>query len=175
MKTSLRNWILAGVAGVALISAAVAVAGGPGCSGFGRGQGGFGPAAMGHGSGDGSRGPMGHGTRARGHGPMGMGHDGIAGAQLDGLKQALQLTAEQEPAWNAFAEAAQAQAKRMVAWRDDMRKATQTLPERIDRASQFTQERERAFAEVGTAAKNLYGVLTPTQRAQLDSRGPWMH
>lgn len=163
MKTSIRNLILGGVAGVALVSASLAIAGGPGCSGFGPGHAGYRPAAMGD------------GAWAGGHGPAGMAHDDIAGARLDALKQSLQLTSQQEPAWNAFAAAAQAQAKRMGEMRDEMRTASQTLPERIDRASKFAQERERASAQVGTAVKSLYDVLTPAQRARLDRRGRWTH
>lgn len=71
MKTSIRNLILAGVAGVALVSASLAIAGGPGCSGFGPGHAGYRPAAMGD------------GAWAGGHGPAGMAHDDIAGARLD--------------------------------------------------------------------------------------------
>jgi len=163
MKTSIRNLILAGVAGVALVSASLALAGGPGCSGFGPGHAGYRPAAMGHGAWEG------------GHGPMGLAPDNIVGARLDALRQSLQLTSQQEPAWSAFAAAAQVQAKRMGEMRDEMGAASQTLPERIDQASKFAQERERAFAQVGTAVKNLYDVLTPAQRARLDRRGPWTH
>ena len=53
MKTSIRNLILAGVTGVSLISASVALAGGPG----GCGGGNFGPGYSNHGPGM----MMGHG------------------------------------------------------------------------------------------------------------------
>lgn len=163
MKTSIRNLILAAVAGVALVSASLAMADGPGCSGSAPGHAGYRPAAMGH------------GAWAVGHGPMGMSHDDMASAQLDALRQSLQLTSQQEPAWSAFSAAAQAQVKRMTEFRDEMGTASQTMPERIERASKFAKERERAVEQVGMAVKDLYGVLTPDQRAQLDRRGPWTH
>lgn len=163
MKTSIRNLILAGVAGVSLVSASVVLAGGPGCGGFGPGYSGYGPGMMGHGPGWG-------GPRQAAFAP-----EEMAGYQLDGLKASLKLKPDQEKSWSTFAATVQTQAKRMGEVRDEMWGAARTTPERMDMASKFAKERERGYEEVSKAVKALYDVLTPEQRKVLDRRGPWVH
>ena len=156
MKTTTRNLLIAGLAGVSILSATAVIAGGPGC-------GGSGPGMMGHGPGWG-------GPRHASFAP-----EEMAGYQLDGLKRSLKLTGEQEKPWNAFAAAVEKQAKRMGEIRDDMWNSARTMPERLDRAEKFAKERDAAFSEVGTAMKTLYEALTPEQRKVLDRSGPRVH
>lgn len=164
MKTSIRNLILAGVTGVSLISASVALAGGPGggCGGnFGPGFSNHGPGMM-----------MGHGWGGPRHAAFSP--EEMAGNQLEWLKKSLKLQADQEETWNAFAAAVETQAKRMGEFHDEKSYSAKTTPERMDMAGKFAKERERSFDEVSKAMKGLYEVLTPEQRKVLDRRGPWM-
>lgn len=163
MKTSVRNLILAGLTGVSLISASIALAGGPG----GCGGGNFGPGYSNHGPGM----MMGHGWSGPRHAAFSP--EEMASQQLDLLKQSLKLQADQETPWNAFAAAVATQAKRMADMHDEP-SAAKTTPERLDLASKFAKERERGLDEVSKAMKALYEVLTPEQRKVLDRRGPWM-
>lgn len=156
MKSTTRNLLIAGLAGVSILSATAVIAGGPGC-------GGTGPGMMGHGPGWG-------GPRHAAFAP-----EEMSGYQLDGLKRSLNLTGEQEKPWNAFAAAVEKQAKHMGEIRDDMWNSARTTPERLDRAEKFAKERDAAFDEVGKAMKGLYETLTPEQRKVLDRRGPWVH
>lgn len=164
MKTSIRNLVLAAVTGVSLISASVALAGGPGgCGGsnFGPGYSGHGPGMM-----------MGYGWGGPRHAVFSP--EEMAGYQLEMLKKSLKLQADQEKLWNTFAGTVEAQAKRMGEMHDEKSDVAKTMPERMDIASKFAKERERSFEEVSKAMKGLYEVLTPEQRKVLDRRGPWM-
>ena len=156
MKTTTRNLLIAGLAGVSILSATAVIAGGPGC-------GGYGPGMMSHSFGWG-------GPRHAAFAP-----EEMAGYQLDGLKRSLKLNAEQEKPWNTFSAAVEKQAKRMSEMRDEMWSSSRTMPERIDRAEKFAKERDAAFEEVGKAMKSLYEALTPDQRKVLDRYGPWIH
>lgn len=159
MKTSVRNLILAGVTGVSLIAASVALAGGPGgCGGnFGPGYSNHGPGMM-----------MGHGWGGPRH--VAFAPEEMAGQQLAWLKTSLKLQADQEKPWAAFAAAVETQANRMGEMHDQNTSA-KTMPERLELAGKFAKERERAFDQVSQAMKSLYEVLTPDQRAVLDRRG----
>lgn len=169
MKSTTRNLLLAGLAGVSILSATAVIAGGPGCGGYGPGYGpgagpGYGPAMMGHGPG------WGGGPRHAAFAP-----EEMAGYQLDGLKRTLKLSTEQEKPWNAFSAAVEKQAKRMTEIRDEMWNSRSTMPERINRAEKFAKERDAAFDEVGKAMKLLYETLNTEQRKVLDRHGPWVH
>lgn len=167
MKTTTRKLLLAGLAGVSILSATAVIAGGPGCGGygpgFGPGMGGHGPEMMGHGPGWG-------GPRPAAYAP-----EEMAGYQLNVLKSSLKLQPAQESAWNAFAATAQAQAKSMGQARDEMWDKARTMPERMDLANKLSKEREQGLDKVTQAMKTLYEVLTPEQRKVLDRRGPWVH
>lgn len=169
MKTPIRNLILAGITGVSLAAASVALAGpGAGCDngggpGFSKSESGM---MMGRG----------HGAR---HGRGGQRGDFSpeerAAQHLDKLKTSLKLQADQEKSWNALASTVEAQAKRMGELRKERTEAPKTAPERLEMASKFTQERARNLEEMSKAMKGLYDTLTPEQRAVLDnSRGRWM-
>ena len=170
MKTSIRNLILAGVTGVSLAAASVALAGpGAGCNngdgpGFSKSESGM----MGH--------RHKHGAR---HGRGGQRGDFSpeerAAQHLDKLKTSLKLQADQEKSWSTLASTVEAQAKRMGELRKERTEAPRTAPERLEMASKFTQERARNLEEMSKAMKGLYDTLTPEQRAVLDnSRGRWM-
>ena len=166
MKTTTRNLLIAGLAGASLLSASAVIAGGAGCGGpgsYGPGMSGHGPGMMGHGPGWG-------GPRHAAFAP-----EDRAGWQLDMLKSTLKLQPTQEGAWNAFAAAAQAQAKTMGQVRDEMWEKARTTPESMDLASKLSKEREQGMEKVTQAMKALYEMLTPEQRKVLDRRGPWVH
>lgn len=153
MKNTVRKLLVAGIAGVSFIGAAVAFAGGPGCGGFGG--------SAGHGPGWG-------GPHRAAYAP-----EEMAAYQLDALKRALKLQPAQEKPWANFAAAVEAQAKRLGEVRDQAWSGSaRTMPERMDQAGKFAQERDRAFETVGKAMKDLYEALSPEQRRVLDSRGP---
>jgi hypothetical protein len=169
MKNTVRNLLVAGIAGISLVGAVTAFAGGPGCGGFG------GPAGHGPGYSDFGPGMRGHGPGWGGPHQAAFAPEEMAGYQLDALKRSLRLQPEQEKSWANFASAVEAQAKRMGEIRDQVwTDSTRTMPERIDQAGKFAQERQRAFDAVGKTMKDLYDVLSPEQRRQLDRRGPWV-
>lgn len=140
MKSTTRKLLIAGLAGLSLLSAGAVVAGGPACDGHG------GPRHA-------SFNPQ---VRAERH--------------LSELKSDLKLQPAQEAAWNAFAAAAQEQGKAMGQARDEMHGKTLTTPERMELASKFAKEREQGMAKVTQAMKALYEVLTPEQRRMLDQQ-----
>ena len=154
---------------------AVAVAGGLGIAlvavaqpgpGFGHG---FGPGMMGHGG----PGMM----MGGGRGPMFARNDADVSKfqqeRLAQLKSQLGITAEQQPAWDAFAAKAGEQAKAMQALRKDA--AAGTAPERMKQGQQAMAERQKAMGSMSESLTKLYEALTPTQRDVLDrSFGP-MH
>ena len=84
--------------------------------------------------------------------------------RLGQLKSQLGITAEQQPAWDAFAAKAAEQAKIMQALRQDG--GTGTMPERM-------QQRQKAMGSMTESFSKLYEALTPKQREVLDqSYGP---
>lgn len=169
MKTTTRNLLLAGLAGVSILTATAVIAGGPGCGGP-LGYGGYGPGMGGHGPGTWGYGPGWGGPRQAAFAP-----EEMAGYQLDGLKTLLKLQPAQENAWNAFAAAAREQAQRMGQARDEMWEKTRTLPERMELADKLAKEREQGMEKLTQTMKTLYETLTPDQRKLLDRRGPWIH
>ncbi len=165
-KSKFRNGAIAVAITAGLATAFVAVAH-PGFGGHGPGYG-YGPGMMG-GGGPGMM--MGGGPGMMmgwGHGRMFAGNDtGIAKFQQDRLgelKSQLGITAEQQPAWDAFAAQAAEQAKTMRALRNDT--GTATMPERM-------QQRQKAMASMSESFTRLYEALTPKQRELFDrSHGP---
>lgn len=162
MSTSkFRKGAIAVAITAGLVTAVVAVAH-PGFGGYGPG---YGPGMMGGGPGMMGGGPgmmMGWG-----HGRMFAGKDtDIARFQqerLGELKSQLGITAEQQPAWDAFAARAAEQAKVMQALRND---GSATMPERM-------QQRQKAMASMSESFTRLYEVLTPQQRELFEqSHGP---
>lgn len=90
-------------------------------------------------------------------------------------KARLQITAAQEPAWNAFTAAIRpdpAQRARMQAERGEWAKLT--TPERIDRMRAERSQRDAEIDRRGDATKTFYAALTPAQQKLFDER-PMVH
>lgn len=132
------------------------------------------------------RGPMGPGMQGQygpgPHGPMGPGYGqrgpGFQGgprfaafdaAQLDKLKTDLGITAEQEPAWTAYAKSVQDAATTMKTARAEMYKAQQ---ERIAAQTKMREQAQQQFKTVKTAADGLLGKLDDTQKAKAQATLP---
>lgn len=110
-----------------------------------------------------------------GRGPMFARNDADIGKfqqeRLGQLKSQLSITAEQQPAWDAFAAKAAEQAKTMQALRKDASAAT--MPERMKQQQQAMGERQKAMGSMSESFTKLYEVLTPKQREMFDrSYGP---
>lgn len=160
-----------------LVAVAVAAAVG---SAFAAGpgwRGGPGPAA-GYGPGSEHCAMMGGPGAGAGYGPMmgGMGWGGRMGggmmnpaaaeARLDGVKDALKITAEQESAWNAYATAVKAQADQRVKFREQMG-ATDPAA-RAELQSRHFAANAESTTRIGTARDALYAVLDAEQKATAD-------
>jgi hypothetical protein len=136
-------------------------------------QGVYGPGMMG---GPGMmRGPGMMGGRGMGPGMM-MGADPVATTErrLAGLKSALAITSEQEPAWSDYAETVRAHARSMAAHRTAMAPGGTTVPpeQRLGWRQQGMAQRHRAMQ----AFHGLFSLLTPDQQQRLRGVGmgyPW--
>ncbi|MDI1346678.1 MAG: Spy/CpxP family protein refolding chaperone, partial [Pseudolabrys sp.] len=121
--------------------------------------------------GHGMRGQMGQGMR----GEMGRGQRGGPGltqidpARIDTLKTELAITAAQEPAWTKYAKAVQDTAASIKTTRENIdRDAMQKLSEQDRTAfrTQLQEQRQKEFATVQTAAKELLATLDDAQKAK---------
>ncbi len=131
------------------------------------GYGGFGPGAgMGPGFGPGHGRMGGYG---RGFGP-GAGFVDPAAAvegRIAVLKTELKIGAQQENAWNAYAQTLRDQSQAMQAWRNS-RNASGSALERSDDFAKHLRDRAQSAEKVNAAFKNLYASLTPEQKAISD-------
>ncbi len=141
-------------------------------------------AAWAHGGADEHRGGHGmggmqmgmHGADMQGGGMQGMGMGRMGGgmgmhgnaANLDTLKDALKLTAEQQPAWEKYAEVARRQAEARDKMRSAMHNGTVEHGAMHETMAAFQRE---AAKEIGQAREQLSAVLNAEQRQVLDSRG----
>lgn len=124
---------------------------------------------------DGGQGPGGgkHGRWEQGR------HDPVRHQQrMEKMHGWLDITAEQEPAWQAFTAQMDTQREHMQAHHAQMRAQWDgdealSMPERIQRRSEFMTERLAAMQEMSAALETLYAQLTPEQQAQLDN-APFM-
>ncbi len=129
--------------------------------------GGFGP-----GAGYGMGGGYGMGTHMGFGGGPGVGFAN-AQAHLDNLRATLNITASQESAWNAFANAVEQQAQvRQTRFEQLRANPPQTAPDRMALRNQMLQQNLAGHEAVQNALNGLYAVLTPEQRAILDRAGP---
>jgi hypothetical protein len=114
-------------------------------------------------------GPM-MGGMGRGGGPMGGGggwmNPATVDARLGTVKSALNITAEQESAWNAYAGAVKAQAESRAKFRERM--AATDPAARIELRDQHFAANVEAAKSVGAARDGLYAVLTPEQKTAAD-------
>lgn len=87
------------------------------------------------------------------------------------LKDKLKLTAEQEAAWNAFAESGPPGMHRMGGGRQAVRGEFEKLstPERLDRMLALSDMRRARMLERAETVKAFYAQLTPEQRNVFDA------
>lgn len=85
------------------------------------------------------------------------------------LKQKLQLTPEQEPAWTAFTSAMQPPAGPRHARLDPQAMDGLTTPERIDRMRALRAQRATEMDRRDEAVKTFYAALTPAQQKTFDA------
>ena len=106
----------------------------------------------------------------------GMMHGGDSAAMVDrhlaDTKAALNITAAQEPAWQAFATQAKQQAETMQTMRGKLRDADAdaTAPDRMQARTQLLQQRLTGTEAMTKALKHLYTVLSPEQRTIANQR-----
>ena len=182
--TTTRKILVGAVAAAALAASSALVyadPAGPGtgwgnCAygGPGAGRGVMGPGAMGHGPGAG-RGAMGYGPGAGRGGPGGWSNPAAAvEGHLAALKVELKITPDQDTAWQAFTAKARQQAETMPARRAQMiaqmSATNQTAPERLAQRTEFAKQRIAGMETMSVAVKDLYGVLTPEQKALADQQ-----
>ncbi len=84
------------------------------------------------------------------------------------LKAALQLSAAQEPAWNAFVARTAHSPRAKPAARED--NAALTTPERLDNMLAQKAERDAQMAQHVEATKSFYATLTPEQKKVFDAQ-----
>lgn len=106
----------------------------------------------------------------------------FAEKRLAAFKTELKITAQQEPAWQAFADQATQRAKAMQAARQQMHAAPEPAgaakPSAPERMAQHLEQMKQHLADMETmqgAVKNLYAVLTPEQRTLADQHFERMH
>ncbi len=96
--------------------------------------------------------------------------------RLARLKDELNITNDQAQVWAAYAEKTKSNVKDI---RDRMNEAmhdqAQTAPERFDRHIELMRKRLASFEKMDDALKQLYAVLTPTQKAIADRHFAKMH
>ncbi|MES1998958.1 MAG: Spy/CpxP family protein refolding chaperone [Pseudomonadota bacterium] len=119
-----------------------------------------------------------HGYGAMGCDEMGMMYGkmmdpaAIAHKHLIELKAELKITRDQEPAWQAFSDKVNAQAKNMASMHDKMRAYRQdmamTAPARMDMMAAMMQDRAQNMAAMADAVKSFYATLTPEQKMTFD-------
>jgi hypothetical protein len=106
----------------------------------------------------------------------------MADKHLARLKTELKITAQQEPAWQAFAAKATEQAKAMQAQHQqhmqEHDKAATTNLSAPDRMAEHLSQMKQHLAgmeSMQAAVKDLYAALTPEQRALADKQFERMH
>ena len=180
--------LLVGILAAAGLATASAVAYSQAAPGYGPG---YGPCATGAGPGSGygpgmmGGGRVGYGPSA-GYGPgacggagpgacggAGPGFAGVnpaerADARLAFLKNELSITAEQQGAWDAYANQVKAQAATMAAFRSQPPAAAESAPDRIAQRAERMKLRANQAEAMSAAVKDLYAALTPEQKAIAD-------
>lgn len=133
-----------------------------------------GPAMMGSGSAN----MMGGGMMGQGMGGPGgmMQGGGFADptGYLGSLKSELAITAQQDKAWNDYADVVKATADQMRALHKGMYQSmgSQSWPQRRDAMDQMFAARQQAYAKVHDAARQLTAVLDDAQKAKAQQSLP---
>lgn len=100
--------------------------------------------------------------------------DPVARAQkhLGELNARLNLTNDQQPAWQTFSNQVNDQAKKMASVRDQMQGGAQsmpkTAPEQMARMAAMMEGRAQSLDKLSDAVKTFYGSLTPGQQTTFD-------
>jgi len=133
---------------------------GPG-AGMGHGMHGYG---MGYGMDPGAG--MGYGMHGYGAFP------GQAEDRLADLKSQLGITAQQEPAWQAFVASAKQREQSREAWFAKMHEARTagSLPEALAQRDEVFKQQQAERQAATAALKELYAALSPEQRTIADQR-----
>lgn len=94
---------------------------------------------------------------------------------LAGLKAKLNLTAQQDTAWNAFTATRQGP-MRPMGDRQAMQAefAKMTTPQRMDKMLEMSEMRRAKMVERAQATKAFYAQLTPAQQAVFDAEAKFM-
>ena len=93
------------------------------------------------------------------------------GPDLQGLHDALKLSASQEEGWNAFQAATLPDADQAARQRNAAElMPTLTAPRRVDLSIAAMQAYLQAFERRGAALKAFYATLTPAQQAVFDNQ-----
>ena len=135
--------------------------------GMGRGAGmGYGMHGYGPGYGMGPGAGMGYGMHGYGAFP------GNAEDRLADLKSQLGITAQQEPAWQAFVKSVKQREQSREAWFAQRREAQAggSLPERLAQRDEFFKQHQAEQQASTAALKELYAALSPEQKAIADER-----
>jgi len=135
---------------------------GYGMHGYGMGPG----YGMGYGMGPGG----GYGMHGYGMG-FGAGPE-AAEERLAGLKSELGINAKQEPAWQAFVKSTKQRDESRQAWFAKRREArvAGNLPELMAQQDEMFKQHQAERQAATAAMKDLYGALTPEQKAIADQR-----
>ncbi len=86
------------------------------------------------------------------------------------LKASLQLTPQQEPAWNAFVARMQPTQRPAQPRLDHDAWKQLSTPERLDRMEAMKAERDRAMAQRHEAIRSFYAQLNPAQQKAFDAQ-----
>lgn len=90
-------------------------------------------------------------------------------ARLNLLKERLNLTDDQQPAWQTFETAQKAQRSLNKGDMEQL-EAAQTVPERFAQRIQFMEQRLSSMQTLAKAADDLYTQLSPAQKAVMDTQ-----
>lgn len=91
--------------------------------------------------------------------------------RAEAFKQKLQLTPEQEPAWNSLLQSLKPEAGARQARLDLQGLDQLTTPERIDRLRALRAQHAAEADRRGDAIKAFYATLTPAQQKTFDAEG----
>lgn len=86
------------------------------------------------------------------------------------LKASLQLTPQQEPAWNAFVARMQPTPRPTQPRMDREDWKALTTPQRLDRMDAMKAERDRAMTQRHDAIRSFYAQLNPAQQKAFDAQ-----
>jgi len=89
---------------------------------------------------------------------------------LQEFHEDLKLSAEQEPAWEAYVGRIRALVKDIARERAQREKTQANVLARIDRIVDMARDRLTAVEDIALAAKSLYARLTPEQQQLADPR-----